>query len=235
MSELGLEQRLVELGREVDWPQTPAFELGFERRPERRRWLRPVAIALAVAVAAFGAVLALSPGARSALLELFHLKGATIELVETLPEVPVQEPDFGDRVSRNEAERRVGFELIDLEGQKPDAVYVLDDRLATLVYGPVEEPRLVLSQLNGSVWDGFVKKVGASGTRVESVQVDGEPGFFVSGDDHFVMFRDETGAITDERTFLAGNVLLWNHDGRLLRLEGDLTKAEALELARRAG
>jgi hypothetical protein len=69
---------------------------------------------------------------------------------------------------------------------------------------------------------------------VEPVQVDGEPGFFVTGDDHFVMFRDETGSITDERTFLAGTVLLWNRDGRLLRLEGDLTKSEALELAHRA-
>ncbi|HEY7794882.1 MAG TPA: hypothetical protein VIA10_12825 [Gaiellaceae bacterium] len=233
MSELGLEQRLVELGREIEWPQTPRFELGAERRPVRRR-LRPLAIGLAVAVVAFGAVLAVSPGARSALLELFHLKGATIELVETLPEVPVQEPDFGERVSRDEAERRVGFELVGLEGQEPDAVYVLDDRLATLVYGPVDEPRLVLSQLNGSVWDGFVKKVGAGGTRVEPVQVDGEPGFFVTGDDHFVMFRDESGSITDERTFLAGTVLLWNRAGRLLRLEGDLTKSEALELAGRA-
>jgi hypothetical protein len=48
------------------------------------------------------------------------------------------------------------------------------------------------------------------------------------------MFRDESGSITDERTFLAGTVLLWNRAGRLLRLEGDLTKSEALELAGRA-
>ena len=234
MSELGLEQRLVELAREVEWPQTPRFDLGFEGRPERRRWLRPLALALTIAVVAFGAVLAVSPGARSALLELFHLKGATIELVETLPEVPVQETDFGERVSREEAERRVGFELVDLEGQDPDAVFVLDDRLATFVYGPVDEPRLVLSQLNGSVWDGFVKKVASAGTTVVPVQVDGEQGYYVTGDDHFVMFRDENGQITDERTFLAGTVLLWNRGGLLLRLEGDLARAEALRIARTA-
>ena len=234
MSELGLEQRLVELGRELDWPPTPHIELTLERGPERRRRLRPLALALAVAVVAFGAVLAVSPGARSALLELFHLKGATIELVETLPEVPVQETSFGERVSREEAERRVGFELVDLAGREPDGTFVLDGRLATLVYGPVDQPRLVFSQLNGSVWDGFLKKVGGRGTTVQPVQVDGEQGYFVSGDDHFVMFRDENGAITDERTFLAGTVLLWNRDGLLLRLEGDLTRAEALELAESA-
>jgi hypothetical protein len=68
---------------------------------------------------------------------------------------------------------------------------------------------------------------------VEPVQVDGEQGLFVTGDDHFVMFLDENGLITDDETFLAGTVLLWNRDGLLLRLEGDLTKAEALRLARR--
>jgi hypothetical protein len=47
------------------------------------------------------------------------------------------------------------------------------------------------------------------------------------------MFLDENGLVTDDETFLAGTVLLWNRDGLLLRLEGDLTKAEALRLARR--
>ena len=234
MSELGLEQRLVDLGRELEWPETPRFDLGFDRRPERRPLWRPLAIALAVVLAAFGAVLALSPGARSAFLELFHLKGATVELVETLPQVEPQQFNYGERVTRAEAERRVGFELVDLEGQEPDAIFVLDDRLASLVYGPVDKPRLVLSQLRGSVWDGFVKKVGSMGTLVEPVQVDGEPGLFVSGDEHFVMFRDENGLITDEQTFLAGNVLLWNRGDLLLRLEGDLSRDEALELARSA-
>ena len=32
-------------------------------------------------------------------------------------------------------------------------------------------------------------------------------------------------------TYLAGTVLLWNRGPLLLRLEGDLTRAEALELA----
>ena len=45
------------------------------------------------------------------------------------------------------------------------------------------------------------------------------------------MFRDENGEISDERTYLAGTVLLWNRGPLLLRLEGDLTPKEALELA----
>ena len=227
-----LERRLHDLGGEIAWPATPAFDLSFEpRRPAWTPRLRPLALGFAIVLAALAGVLALSPGARSAFLEIFHLKGARVELTETLPEVEVQPViDFGERVSRAEAERRVGFRLFDLG--EPDAVFVRGTRIATLVYGPVGKPRLTLTQLRGGVWDGFVKKAGGLGTTVEQVTVDGEQGLFVTGDEHFVMYRDETGNITDELTYLAGTVLLWNRGDLLLRLEGDLTRAEALALAR---
>ena len=225
-----LERRLQELGGEIAYPATPSFDLGFERRsaPARRGW-RPLALGLAVLLAILGGVLAFSPGARSAFLELFHLKGATVELVETLPQVEPQQTDFGERVSLEEAELRVGFDLVDVG--EPDAVFVRGTSMASLVYGSVDEPRVVLSEIRGSVWDGFVKKVGSSGTRVEMVTVGGERGLYITGDEHFVMFLDENSQITDEPTYLAGTVLLWNRGDLLLRLEGDLTKAEALELA----
>lgn len=224
-----LERRLVSLGRELDYPPTPAFDRAFDRRPVRAVRLRPLALGFAVLAAVLAGVLALSPGARSAFLEIFQLRGATVERVETLPQAEAQRLDFGERVSREEAERRVGFELLHLG--EPDGIYVRDDRLASLVYGNSKRPRLVLSQLRGSVYEGFVKKTGASGTRVEEVRVAGQQGLFISGDAHFVMFRDETGAITDERTYLAGTVLLWNRGPLLVRLEGDLTRAKAIELA----
>ena len=223
-----LELRLQDLGREIAYPPTPSFDLSFDRPLRAARW-RPLALGFAILLAVLAGVLALSPGARSAFLEIFHLKGATVERVERLPEVEVRPIDFGDPVSRDEAERRVGFELVDLG--KPDAVFVRSDRMASLVYGPVDKPRLVLSELRGAVWDGMVKKVGSSGTRIDEVTVNGEQGLFITGDEHFVMFFDENGSITDEPTYLAGTVLLWNRGPLLLRLEGDLTRAEALELA----
>jgi hypothetical protein len=224
-----LELRLNAVREEIAWPETPSFAPELGPAPRRRPLLRPLALGLAVLVAVLGAVLAVSPGARSAFLELFRLQGATVELVETLPEVETQQPDYGERVGREEAERRVGFELLDLG--EPDAVLVRGGTMATLVYGPLERPRLVLSQLRGAVWDGFVKKAAGTGTTVEEVSVDGEPGLFVTGEDHYVMFVDGSSQITDEPTYLAGTVLLWNRGPLLLRLEGDLTRAEALELA----
>ena len=237
MSELEL--RLASLAGAIDYPPTPdlaaAVERALEPQPSRRLRLRPLAVGLAVALAVAAGVLAASPGARSAFLELFRLQGATVTRLESLPEVELVAPDLGERVSREEAERRVGFMLLVPTGWgRPDAVHVRDGRVASLVYGPAERPRLVLSQLDGSVWDGFVKKAAGGGTRIEEVTVGGERGLFVSGDEHYVMYLSE-GRVLDERTSLAGNVLLWNRGPLLLRLEADVSRDEALELAEEVG
>ena len=230
----GLELRLVSLGAEVDYPPTPdlasAVERSLEsRRPGRPSRLRPLALGFAILLAVVAGVLAFSPGARSAFLELFRLQGATVTRVEALPEVELIDFDLGERVTREEAERRVGFELVDLG--EPDAIHLRAGRVVSLVYGPSERPRLVLSQFRGAVWDGFHKKAVGTGTTIENVTVSGEPGLFVSGEEHYVMFVDGDGLITDERTALAGNTLLWNRGPLLLRLEADVPRDEALELA----
>ena len=235
MSELEL--RLTSLAQAVEYPPTPDLESAvvrsLESRPARRSRLRPLALGFAILLAVVAGVLAFSPGARSAFLELFRLQGATVTRVEALPEVELIDFELGERVTRVEAERRVGFELVDLG--EPDAIYVRADRVVSLVYGPLERPRLVLSQLDGAVWDGFHKKAVGTGTTIEDVTVRGEPGLFVSGEEHYVMFVDGDGLVTDERTALAGNTLLWNRGSLLLRLEADVPRDEALELAESVG
>jgi hypothetical protein len=228
-----LELRLNALRDDIAWPKTPSLEPAFDRRPARGSWLRPLALAAAIVLAVLAGVLAFSPGARSALLEIFRIRGASVERVEKLPQVSAQRIDFGEPVSRAEAERRVGFKLLDLG--KPDGIFVRGDRAASVVYGPAKKPRLVLTELRGGVWDGFAKKVGSASTRIDYVKIDGEQGLFISGAQHFVMFLDANGAVTDEQTYLAGTVLLWNRGPLLLRLEGDMTRAQALELARSVG
>ena len=159
-----LERRLQELGGEIAYPATPSFDLGFDRRRAGAGRLRPLALGFAILLAVLAGVLAFSPGARSAFLEIFHIRGATVERVETLPDVQAQRLDFGERVSREEAERRAGFRLLDLG--EPDAIFVRPDGLASVVYGDPARPRLVLSQARGAVFDGFVKKTGGRGTTI---------------------------------------------------------------------
>ncbi|MGI9111862.1 MAG: hypothetical protein ACR2GT_06665, partial [Gaiellaceae bacterium] len=228
MSELEL--RLVALGDEIDFPPTPALSVAVERAvalaPARRRRLRPLALALAIVLVAALGLLALSPGARSAFLELFHLRGATVSRVEELPEVELVERAelLGVPVTLAAARRQAGFELADLG--EPDEVYLRGDGLVTFVYGSIERPRLLLSQVRGRVWDGFVKKVGARGTSIEEVEIEGERGLFVSGEPHFVMYLDSAFRIQEERAYLAGTTLLWNRGEVLLRLEADVGLAE---------
>ena len=234
-----LELRLASLADAIDYPATPDLAGPVERALEPRRRprlrLRSLAVALAVVLAVAAGVLALSPGARSAFLELFRLQGATVTRLESLPQVELVAPDLGERVSREEAERRLGLELLVPQSWgQPDAIHVRDGRVASVVYGPAERPRLVLSQLDGAVWDGFLKKAAGPGTRIEEVTVGGERGLFVSGDEHYVMYLSG-GRVRDERTSLAGNVLLWNRGRLLLRLEADVSRDEALALAESVG
>ncbi len=176
-----LERSLQQLGGEIAYPATPRFDLDFEPPAGAHvRSLRPLALGFAILLAVVAGVLALSPGARSAFLEIFHIRGATVERVESLPDVRAQRVDYGERVSRDEAERRVGFELLDL-GSEPDAIFVRPDGLASVVYGDPAKPRLVLSQARGAVCNGFIKKTADQGTIVDEVTVDGEPGLFVDG------------------------------------------------------
>jgi hypothetical protein len=138
-----LELRLHELREEIAWPQTPAIEPDPRVAPARRRWRgQQLAIALAVLLVVLAGVLALSPGARSAFLEVFHIRGATVERVERLPEVPTTGIPLGQRVSREEAERRVGFPLVDVGDRR--RVCPRHDCLARVP--PANHPRLVLTQ-----------------------------------------------------------------------------------------
>ena len=46
------------------------------------------------------------------------------------------------------------------------------------------------------------------------------------------MYRDPNGVIQQDRAYLAGTTLLWNRGDVLFRLEADVDRDKALELAR---
>jgi hypothetical protein len=233
-----LEQELRAVAFDVEWPSTPDLETVVAERiagapVERRRpsWLRPLAIAAAVLIVAAGAVLAFTPGARSAVLRFFHLQGATVVRVDELP--PIQSGaglGLGLLMPREDAQRTVGFALRLPPDHRPDRVY-LDPQIGRGAVSVVWCcPRVVLTQFVGEATP-YVEKMAGPGTSIEYVLVGDHAGVWVAGRAHAVIFRDETGTIRD-RPRLAKNVLLWE-DGRVtLRLEGDFTKARALAIAR---
>lgn len=237
-----LECALVALGRDLDVPETPdvvpSVLQGLESRDRPRGTRRRRALAVAIAVlAALTAALAV-PAARSALFRVLHIGGERIELVDELPRV-VPDPAgldlelaLGDRISVAEARRRAGFDLRELE-EAPDRVYLDSRGMVWFLYGRPSNVRLLVAQTSQLAVDPelILKKLVGPGTSVEPVLVDGARGVYISGDTHFLVFLDEQGNPVEESARLARNVLVWERDGVALRLEGDLTKEQALELA----
>lgn len=238
-----LETRLRALGEDVHYPATPDLLGGVAGRlavRPRRRGLR-LAVALAVLAAAVGAVLAASPGARSAFLELFHLSGATVTRVETLPPVTETQPRAdarpvwapGTAVPLAEARRRVGFRIRipHTAATRQERSVLLDEQgggVVTLVW--CCRPAIALTQFVGEAVP-YLQKFASPATRIEPVRVGGQQGYWIAGGLHLVLFRGLDGDFHQSELRVAGNVLLWVDDDVTLRLAGRLTKQQALELA----
>ena len=224
-----LEQQLQRLGRELEYPPEPDLAPAVLVRLDRRPFpWRLVAVALAVLALAAGAAFAV-PDARTTILKWFHLRGVTVERVETLPPA-VERSELGRALSRDAAERAVGFELALPPRTKPDRVYVLDGALASIVLR-IEGRSLLLSEYR-AVDFNLLKKSASAKTVVEPVLVNGEPGLWLEGGPHTLTYFNRRGEFRERTVLISGNVLLWTDGQRTLRLEGRLTKAEALRLGR---
>jgi hypothetical protein len=237
-----LERALVALGRELAVPEAPDLSpvvLWALERPAAAssRRLR-LALALAVVlVAALLAALAI-PDARSALLRFFHVGAVRIEVVDELPTVPPEPPELdleqalGTRVSLEQARRRAGFELLELE-QKPDRVYLGPRGTVWFLYGRPDAVRLLVAQTPRLRIDEqfILKKLVGGGVSVEPTTVRGNRAYFVSGEPHEMILLDEHGVPVQETARLAQDVLLWEERGQTYRLEGDLTLGEAVDIA----
>jgi hypothetical protein len=236
-----LERTLAELARDVDFPSTPDLVPGIRARlapsPRRRRFLgrRGLAIAVASLAAAIGVAFAV-PQARTAILRVFGVGSVSVRVVDELPEAP---PGgrlvLGDRVLLADARRRVSFPVAvpAAEGfAEPDAVY-LDDGvpggIVFFLYGTLDRPTALLSQFSAT--DVFAEKSVGPGTTVEEVRVGRDRGYWIEGAPHTFAFTDLAGRTRLESLRLATNTLVWEREGITLRLEGDLDRDEAVEVA----
>jgi hypothetical protein len=225
------------------------------RAPRRRTRPRALAYAAGLLLALVGGTLAIPP-ARSAVLEVLGLKGARIERrAPTATPTPTPAPgatpagelgnglQLGTRVRDADVAGRVGFDAAPPPALgRPDAVYVAarpPGGAVSYVYRPrpgfprVEETGvgLIVTEFVATVTP-VIQKAAGPGTTVEPVRVGDERGYWLAGTPHGFAFVDRDGQATFEDERLAGPTLLLEHDGLLLRLEGDMTKERALALAR---
>lgn len=258
MSEL--EQRLSELATAVEWPGTPPLaarvsaELGSAaaQRPVLASWGgRRWAMAAATVLVAAAALLAYAPS-RDAIAGWLNLP-ALIERVQHPPSPsPLPAGPLGQRLGLGRpttlaaAQAHIAW-TIDAPAAlgRPDEVYTQqppDGPAAgevTLVYAarpgiPVAAQTgvaVLLTEARGAVdTDLFGKMVGPTAT-LEEVTVAGHRGYWIEGQPNVFFFLDANGNVRNETMRLAANTLILDDNGTIVRIEGNLTKAQALDIA----
>jgi hypothetical protein len=197
----------------VAWPVTPDIAARLKLEPRRHRVL-VAAVAVTVAVGAAFAV----PDSRGAILRFFHLGGASVEHVDTLPpaEALPLAAGLGKPIGDADARSLLGAAFLPADHAQ---LYNQYGFVSTLLAIP--EPALLTEFGSPSL----IKKFTTGNAEWVSV-APGVVGLWVPG--HHVVF------FSGASPRLAGNVLLWTSDGVTFRLEAPgLTKARAFQLARK--
>lgn len=244
MSELELELRELQ----IDWPETPDLATTVQARlaapPRRRAWLARPAWQLAVAcVALIVAVVMAIPPARAAVLDFLGFGSVRITREEPRPSRFGQALVLGDPVTLEQARRAFPVLVPEAVGD-PDAVYLYDHPAmgprVDFVYRA--RPGLPSSSNTGAgmlvtefraVASPLIETSIGSGAKVERLEVGGDPAFFLSGAPHGFAYLDpESQNANFEEQRLAGNTLLVERsDGVLLRIEADISRERAVEIA----
>ena len=221
--------------------------------PRRRVWLpragwRRLAVAALALVLLAVVVVVATPGTREAVARRLGLPGVAIHLggqtpsTPTLPAGPGANLDLGRRVTLEQAADGLSFGLLVPTApgfERPDAVYRSDnvpggrvDMLwrprPGLPVSPFTDAGLLLTEFRA---DPLIEKIAKSGGNVTAVEVAGGTGYWFEGSPHEFGYTDSGGTFREETVRLAGNTLLWTQGGLTLRLEGQISQAEALRIA----
>jgi hypothetical protein len=191
--------------------------------PRRRRAL------LVATVAALLAGLTLSPAVRAAMGDVLRFAGVDVTWGQPdaprTPTSPLPSVVLTDlATARAVADFQVGVPTA--LGQ-PDQVAVADrGRVVSLLYDDGATP-IRLDQFDGTLEPVFVKE----SLDVVLVPVAGGEGLWFDKP-HDVVYVTRAGEVFEESARLTGQTLIWESEaGVTLRLEGELTLDEALEIA----
>jgi hypothetical protein len=115
-------------------------------------------------------------------------------------------------------------------GHQPDRVYVLGDSVGTVIVRSHGRP-VLLSEFS-SPGEMGLKKLTLGTTTVQWVRVNGGDAIWIQGGTHTLTYFDRQLTFQQKTIRIHGNVLVWVRGRTTLRLEGDLTRAQAIALAR---
>jgi hypothetical protein len=251
-----LERELAALGREIDFPPTPDLVTPVRAAlvAPRRRWdsasllRRPIRRGFVLAVVGLIAAAGIVAGA------FYGIGGLRIAFVDRLPSVPPPTIGsgplgstlaLGDLTDLAKAGDRAPFEILLPRASAyatADAVYFgsgLAGGQVSLVFGPAtgrpaageSGVSVLVTEFSGALEGRLAQKSVGPGTTVEVLTVNGGVGFWIEGEPHVIVYRDPTGNYVHESMRLVRNSLAWEQAGTVIRIEGDLSREEALALA----
>jgi hypothetical protein len=247
-----LETRLRALGEDAAFPPAPdlAAQVGaaLRSRPRRtplaaaRRRRRTLALVLAAALLVPAGAIAAVPSARDRVLDWLGLHGVSVKHVATTPRPgPSGGLDLGRPVTLRDAPVRF-TPLVPAALGAPAGVFAAGappGGRVSLTYRPraglppvAPGVGALVTEFRGSGTRQFIEKALGPRTTARRVIVDGAPGVYLSGEPHGFVFTEARGQIRMENLRLARDVLIWERDGLVLRLEADRSLRDLLRIAR---
>ncbi len=254
-----LEQRLAALASEIEWPATPPHLWEGVRRsrtegPTRwhwQRWGRPLAVA-AAALLIVAIALAAYPPSRDAIARWVNLH----TIIQRVPNPPTPSPlpsgstgerlHLGSPTTLEAAQQKVSWKIaVPSRLGRPDEVYLKEPPTGptqdevTLVYASSPDiaasrftgVSVLVMEARGKFNEIFFQKTLGSGATIEEVNVGGHAGYWITGEPHDFFFIDADGRQYFDTLRLAGNTLIFDDNGTLVRIEGDMTKDQAIRIA----
>jgi hypothetical protein len=94
---------------------------------------------------------------------------------------------------------------------------------------------VLITEARGAVNEDFFGKMIGDGSTLEEVTVAGHQAYWISGQPHIFFFIDAAGNFRNETMRLATDTLILDNAGTIVRIEGNLTRNQALQIASSLG
>ncbi len=227
LTQAELERALVEVGQQLEYPDVQVAtavvaRLRAEAPVRRPRWSRRVALVVALFVGLLaGTAAAAGFGVPGIALRFEASDAPASEALVT------DERFLGRRVSLDEASELAAFDVAapTVDGLPEPEVYVGDQPAGgrvSLVY-----PDLVITQFRATIGDEFMLKYPDA---AQPVTVAGSAGWWIEGG-HEIAYVGGDGQEFSETPRTADSVLIWTRGSITLRLETDLSRERAIQIA----